>query len=39
VDLIIDGGHCGIEFTTVVDLTEPVPQLIRRGKGSSEGLV
>jgi tRNA threonylcarbamoyl adenosine modification protein (Sua5/YciO/YrdC/YwlC family) len=38
VDLIIDAGHCGIEFTSVVDLTEPVPQLIRRGKGSSEGL-
>ena len=39
VDLIIDGGHCGVEFTTVVDLTEAVPQLIRHGKGSSEGLV
>ena len=38
VDLIIDAGHCGVESTTVVDLTEPVPQLIRRGKGSSEGL-
>jgi len=39
VDLIIDAGHCGVEFTTVVDLTETVPQLIRHGKGSSEGLV
>ncbi|MEA2080848.1 MAG: L-threonylcarbamoyladenylate synthase [Pseudomonadota bacterium] len=38
VDLIIDGGHCGVEPTTVVDLTEAVPQLIRRGKGSTEGL-
>lgn len=38
VDLIIDAGSCGVESTTVVDLTEPVPQLIRRGKGSSEGL-
>ncbi len=38
VDLIIDGGHCGVEPTTVVDLTESVPQVIRRGKGSSEGL-
>jgi len=39
VDLIIDAGPCGVEPTTVVDLTEAVPQLIRRGKGSSEGLV
>ena len=38
VDLIIDGGPCGLEFTTVVDLTESVPQLIRYGKGSTEGL-
>ncbi len=38
VDLIIDGGHCGVEPTTVVDLTESVPQVTRRGKGSSEGL-
>jgi len=38
VDLIIDAGHCGVEFTTVVDLTETVPKLIRPGKGSSEGL-
>jgi tRNA threonylcarbamoyl adenosine modification protein (Sua5/YciO/YrdC/YwlC family) len=38
VDLIIDAGPCGVESTTVVDLTESVPQLIRRGKGSSEGL-
>ena len=38
VDLVIDGGHCGVEPTTVVDLTESVPKLIRRGKGSTEGL-
>ena len=38
VDLIIDAGPCGLEFTTVVDLTESVPQLIRYGKGSTEGL-
>ena len=38
VDLIIDGGHCGIEPTTVVDLTEPVPSIIRHGLGSTEGL-
>jgi tRNA A37 threonylcarbamoyladenosine synthetase subunit TsaC/SUA5/YrdC len=38
VDLIIDGGHCGIEPTTVVDLTELVPSIIRHGLGSTEGL-
>lgn len=38
VDLIVDGGHCGIEPTTVVDLTETVPSIIRYGRGSTEGL-
>ncbi len=33
VDLIIDGGACGLEPTTVVDLVEGVPQVIRIGKG------
>ena len=33
VDLVIDGGPCGIEPTTVVDLTGPVPELIRHGRG------
>jgi len=38
VDLIVDGGHCGVEPTTVVDLTESVPSVIRHGCGSVEGL-
>ena len=38
VDLIVDGGHCGVEPTTVVDLTEAAPQVIRQGRGSTEGL-
>ena len=33
VHLIIDGGHCTPEPTTVVDLTEDVPVLLRLGKG------
>jgi tRNA threonylcarbamoyl adenosine modification protein (Sua5/YciO/YrdC/YwlC family) len=33
VDLILDGGWCGSEPTTVVDLTDGV-ELIRRGKGN-----
>jgi tRNA A37 threonylcarbamoyladenosine synthetase subunit TsaC/SUA5/YrdC len=34
VDLIIDGGACGLEMTTVVDLTGVAPQVLRAGKGS-----
>lgn len=34
VDLIMDAGSCGIEMTTVIDLTGDVPELIREGKGS-----
>ena len=34
VDLIIDGGHCGIEPTTVVHLEDGSPYVTRVGKGS-----
>jgi tRNA threonylcarbamoyl adenosine modification protein (Sua5/YciO/YrdC/YwlC family) len=33
VDLILDGGSCGIIPTTVVDLTGPAPEIIRVGNG------
>lgn len=33
VDLIIDGGFCGLEPTTVVDLAGDVPEITREGKG------
>ena len=33
VDLIIDGGAVGVDFTTVIDLTGAMPILLRRGKG------
>ena len=33
VDLIIDGGRCGIEQTTVVDLTGAEAEVIRQGQG------
>lgn len=33
VDLIVDGGYCGYEPTTVVDLQGEVPRVLRRGKG------
>jgi tRNA threonylcarbamoyl adenosine modification protein (Sua5/YciO/YrdC/YwlC family) len=34
LDLIVDGGHCGAEPTTVIDLTTDTPQLVRKGQGA-----
>ncbi|NOR51372.1 MAG: threonylcarbamoyl-AMP synthase, partial [Gammaproteobacteria bacterium] len=34
VDLIIDGGYGGMEASTVVDLTDHVPVIIREGLGN-----
>ena len=33
VDLIIDGGHCGEQPTTIVDLTQSPYEIIREGAG------
>lgn len=33
VDLILESGACGLEPTTVVDLVDGVPVLVRKGKG------
>lgn len=33
IELVIDSGSCGIEPTTVIDLTRDAPEVIRRGKG------
>ena len=33
VDLVIDGGYCGIEPTTVISLIDSVPEIKRHGKG------
>ncbi|WP_426339141.1 L-threonylcarbamoyladenylate synthase [Pseudoduganella sp. S-14] len=38
VDLVIDGGACRLEPTTVVDLTGDEPELIRRGCGDCAAL-
>ena len=38
VDLIIDGGHCGLEATTVINMVENPPVLVRQGKGTDHGL-
>ncbi len=34
VEVILDGGSCGVEMTTVVDLTGDMPVIVRQGKGS-----
>ena len=34
VEMILDGGSCGVDMTTVVDLTGDMPVIVRRGKGS-----
>jgi tRNA threonylcarbamoyl adenosine modification protein (Sua5/YciO/YrdC/YwlC family) len=33
LDAILDGGHCGIEPTTVIDLAVSPPVILRQGKG------
>jgi tRNA threonylcarbamoyl adenosine modification protein (Sua5/YciO/YrdC/YwlC family) len=38
IDLVIDSGHCGIETTTVIDLTGDMPRLVREGMGRDHGL-
>jgi tRNA threonylcarbamoyl adenosine modification protein (Sua5/YciO/YrdC/YwlC family) len=38
LDAILDGGHCGIEPTTVVDLAVSPPLLVRAGKGKLAGV-
>jgi tRNA threonylcarbamoyl adenosine modification protein (Sua5/YciO/YrdC/YwlC family) len=35
VDLVIDGGYCGMEATTVVDLADDTPLILRAGKGDT----
>jgi tRNA threonylcarbamoyl adenosine modification protein (Sua5/YciO/YrdC/YwlC family) len=33
VDLVIDGGICGVEPTTVISLIDGYPEILRHGKG------
>lgn len=33
LDLVLDGGACGIEPSTVIDLTDAAPRLVRAGLG------
>jgi tRNA A37 threonylcarbamoyladenosine synthetase subunit TsaC/SUA5/YrdC len=33
VELFLDAGQCGVQPSTVIDLTQDEPVLIRQGKG------
>ena len=33
LDLVIDGGYCGMEPTSVIDLVDDMPVVIREGQG------
>ena len=37
VDLVLDSGPCGLEPSTVVDLTGDMPAVVRKGKGPTAG--
>lgn len=39
LDLVIDGGHCGFEATTVIDMTDEVPDVQRQGVGDASAFV
>ncbi len=34
LDAVVDAGDCGTEPTTVVDLSQPEPEILRRGAGN-----
>src|SRR5690606_22417460 len=36
VEMVVDGGFCGLEPTTVVDLTGASPEIIRKGRGGTD---
>ncbi|MGA8705359.1 MAG: L-threonylcarbamoyladenylate synthase [Steroidobacteraceae bacterium] len=38
LDAILDGGHCGVEPTTVVDLAISPPVVVRQGRGKLAGV-
>lgn len=39
VDVVIDGGNCGLEPTTVVDMVGEVPEITRYGKGDIQAVM
>lgn len=39
VDLVIDGGYCGMEATTVINMSDEVPMVIREGAGEASAFL
>ena len=37
VDAVIDSGDCGTEPTTVIDFSQPEPEIVRCGAGDTSG--
>src|ERR1700747_3337602 len=37
LDAVIDSGDCGTEPTTVIDFSQPEPEIVRRGAGDTSG--
>ncbi|WP_345415317.1 L-threonylcarbamoyladenylate synthase [Halioxenophilus aromaticivorans] len=37
LELVIDGGYCGMEATTVIDFTDNAARLVRQGLGPIDG--
>ncbi|MFZ1624060.1 MAG: L-threonylcarbamoyladenylate synthase [Gammaproteobacteria bacterium] len=35
IDLLIDSGNCGLDPTTVIDLTGDIPRVLRHGRGDA----
>ena len=38
VELVIDGGYCGPDPTTVIDMVDGSMDVVRKGRGSDEAL-
>ena len=38
IDMIVDAGNCGLEPSTIVDLSGDAPKLLRAGKGRSDAV-
>jgi tRNA threonylcarbamoyl adenosine modification protein (Sua5/YciO/YrdC/YwlC family) len=39
VDLVLDGGYCGMEPTSVIDLSQNQPVVLREGKGPTQAFL
>lgn len=37
VDAVVDSGDCGTTPTTVIDFSQPEPEIVRRGAGDTSG--